>query len=125
MKELSRRLEYHEEDGFACGPFGLTVIDAEIVIDDNGDTVYLHGQWVDAAGDEILFEATTESIYDAYIRMNNAKNDEEMDSACEERDRISEYQIENDEKYQAYYDDLKTMIIEEMKAHDFDTDELE
>ena len=44
---------YHEDTGMACGPVSMTTIDAEIVVEkDDGKKIYLHGQWVDQAGDE-------------------------------------------------------------------------
>ena len=114
-KEISRRSMYYEEEGSTCGPVSVTSIDTEIVVEENGQLVYLHAQWVDAAGDEIVFEATAESVYDIYEKLNaNADN---FDALITERDRIEVTRIKEDERFDAYYAEMKEMIIAEMEAH--------
>jgi len=82
----------NKNDGVACGPFSVYAIDAEIVVEDEGNTVYLHTQWVDAASDMILFEATTESIYDIELEITDAlsKGDEAFDDAISKRNTVQE-----------------------------------
>ena len=118
MKEISRQSVYSETEGIACGPVGITAVDAEIVVDDNGEKVFLHAQWVCEAGDEILFEATRESIYEVYEKLNTADGDE-FEALIEERDRIEAGKIADDSKYQAFYDELVKMIDEEKAANGF------
>ncbi len=129
MVEINRRSMYFTDEGIACGPVSTTAIDAEITVEDNGRRVYLHAQWVDAAPDDFCFEANTESMYDAYERLNELHDDdEEFDKALEERDRIAkESSIPDDACYETFYDELKQMIRDEMEAHGiseyFDEDE--
>lgn len=120
MKIVSRKSMYHEDYGMACGPIGITAIDAEIVVDDNGQKVYLHAQWVDEAADIILYEATSESVYDVYKKLNSGKGN--FDDLIAERDRITAVKIEDGAKYQPYYEKLKKMIIAKMEEHDIEPD---
>lgn len=113
-KEISRRIMVNQDEGgMACGPVtGVTACDAEIVIDDNGKTVYLHAQWVDECDDEILLEATYTSVYDVYDKLNKCdwKDRKTVDALLTERDRIVADGIEDDTKYQDIYDELKKMV---------------
>ena len=121
MRETNRKSMYHEECGIACGPVSITAIDAEITVDDDGKLVYLHAQWVDEASAYLLLEATTESAYEIYEKLNNAE-DEEFDNLIAERDRICSERIEDDSCYAHYYDELKDMISKEMKMHGIEAD---
>ena len=76
ITEISRRSMYHEDEGIACGPVSSTAIMAEIVLDVDGQRIFLHGEWVDIAGD-YYYEATTESLFDAYEKMLNAENEDD------------------------------------------------
>lgn len=122
ITKTSRRSMYHEDDGIACGPCGVTAVDAEIVVDDGNITVFLHGQWVDAAGDEVFFEATKESTYDVYARINNNEGDFEENLAV--RDRISEEGLGDwfpgcdiKERYAEQYAEIVEMIKAELVRH--------
>ena len=114
--EISRRSMYHEDEGMACGPVSSTAIMTEIVVDVDGQRVFLHGEWVDIAGD-YYFEANTESLFDAYEKMLNAENEEDEQEALAERDRISEGKIKDDSIFEPYYSEMEQMIHDEMKAH--------
>ena len=116
ITEVSRRSMYHEDDGIACGPASSTAIMAEIVVDVDGQRVFLYGEWVDIVGD-YGFEATTESLFDAYEKMLNAENEDDEQIAIAERDRISEGRIKDDSVYEPYFSEMKQMIHDEMKAH--------
>ncbi len=120
VKEVSRRSMYYEDRGMACGPVRLMTIDAEIVLDDNGKTVYLHGQWVNLAGDEIYHAAYSESAYDVYARLNKSDNDGD-DSLDVDEDadvtKIEEAKIEDDSRYESFYKEMEKMIHNEMKEH--------
>ena len=118
MKEISRRSMYNAEVGMACGPIGITSIDAEIAVEDNGETIYLHGQWVDLVGDEILYEATKESIYYVYEKIN--KSGDDYDEHLAERDRIEADRIRDIDCYEPYFKEIKQMILDEMEAHGID-----
>ena len=117
MKEISRRAMNSESEGMACGPAGDYAVDAEIVVDDEGKTVYLHTQWVDEASDDILFEATTESIYDRMVKINTDETafDEavdEMDRIREEKDLSKNEGIDISERYAEQYRQLVQMMQE-------------
>ena len=116
IKEISRRTKYQEDEGFACGPASSTAIIAEIVVDVDGHRIYLHGEWVDIAGD-YSFAANTESHFDAYENSFNAENEDEEQKALEELNRIDQGNIQDDAIFEPYYDELKQMIHDEMKAH--------
>lgn len=131
MKEISRRAMNNESEGMACGPSGLYAVDAEIVVEDEGKTVYLHTQWVDEVPDEILFEATTESIYDQIVKINglmNADNDE-FGEACKVLDRIraekgliGDEGINISERYAEQYQQLIQMMQEILDQDDMGFD---
>ena len=127
MKEISRRSMYHEDEGMACGPVSMATADAEIVIDNNGDKVYLHGQWIDELGDEIFYEATKESTYDIYEKFNKKEGDD--DELLAEYDRVANNAIQNVEIYNCYFEEIKKMIFEELDKHgiviDFDEEDEE
>ena len=118
IKETERRSNYFYEEGFACGPISRAVVETEIVVEDNGEKVYLHGQWIDAVADEILFEATKESIYDVYLKLNDA-DDELFDTLIAERDRIEADKIDDDSRYEPFYEELKRMIIKELEMQGY------
>ena len=116
ITEISRRSMYHEEVGFACGPVSCTSIITEIVVDVDGKQVFLHGEWVDLAGD-YYFEATTESLFELYEKMDNAADEDEFQKALDERDRIGKDCIADDSDFEPFYEEMKKMIWEEMDAH--------
>ena len=121
MKEISRRAMNNDSEGMACGPSGIYAADAEIVVEDEGKTVYLHTQWVDEVSDEILFEANTESIYDHLVRINKLMNgdNDELGKACEameqarnETDLSRIEGIDISERYAEQYQQLVQMMQE-------------
>ncbi len=117
ITEVSRRSMYHEDYGMACGPVSSASIVTEIVVDVDGKYVYLHGEWVDLAGDDYYFEATAESLYDAFEKMNNATDDKAFQDALAERDRIGQGCIQDDSLFGPFYEEMKQMIHREMDAH--------
>lgn len=116
ITEVSRRSMYKEDEGIACGPASSTAIIAEIVIDVEGQRIFLYGEWVDIAGD-YYFEANNESLFDVSEKMFNAESEEDEQKAIEERDRISAGSIKDDSIFEPYYAELKQMIHDEMKAN--------
>ena len=116
VSEISRRSMYHVDSGIACGPVSSTAIIVEIVLDIDGQRFFLHGEWVDIAGD-YYYEVNTESLFDVYQKMLNTENDEDEQKAIEERDRISQGCIKEDSIFKPYYAELKKMIHDEMKSH--------
>ena len=116
ITEVSRRSMYHEDEGIACGPASSTAIIAEIVIDVEGQRIFLYGEWVDISGD-YYFEANNESLFDVSEKMLNAESEEDEQKAIEERDRISAGSIKDDSIFEPYYAELKQMIHDEMKAN--------
>lgn len=115
IKEISRRIMNNADEGMACGPVGITAIDAEIVVEDEGRKVYLHAQWIDEIGDEISYEATTESAYDIYEKLNHC-SDDEFDDLIAMRDQICSNEIEDTTRYQSFFDELRKMVEEEIKV---------
>lgn len=119
VKEIRRQVMYNSGEGMSCGPVGVTSIDAEIVVEDNEETVYLHGQWVDTVGDEIYYEATKASVFEIYRKLNLDEGD--FDKLIAERNKIvEETTIKEDaacSRYRTFYEDLKNMILEEMNTH--------
>ena len=126
VKEVSRRAVFN----YSEGNYGVstTAIDAEIVVDDNGELVYLHAEWVDAVG-EFEYDACKKSICDYNEKLNalmNGEEDGDFDKLVEERDRIAEEEKVDFEKYRDVYEEqLKQIILDEMEAHDIDTSEYE
>lgn len=116
ITEISRRSMYHEDEGMGCGPASSTAIMVEIVVDVDDQRVFLHGEWVDIAGD-YYYEADNESLLDAYEKLLNAKNEDDEEKAIAERDRISEERIKEDSIFEPYYAEMEQMIHDEMKAH--------
>ena len=76
ITEISRRSMYDEDEGMACGPVSSTAIIAEIVVDVDGQHVFLHGEWIDIAG-EYYYEANKESLFDVYEKMFKAASEED------------------------------------------------
>lgn len=116
IKEVRRRVMCTTDEGIACGPVSSTAIEGEIVIDDEGKEVYLHGQWVLEAHESILVEATNESVYDIYERMDI--NSDEFDAMIKEIEEIRKTTIDENtarNRYGAYIDALAEMIIEKIK----------
>ena len=123
--EVSRRSMINSESGVACGPFDLTAIDAEIVINDQKHIVFLHAQWVSEESELISFSATLESLYDVYDRLN--KNNEDFDELCAERDRIVSAgvaevfpEVDIYERYGQFYKELVSMIQDVLMKNGFD-----
>ncbi len=125
IREISRRVQMTEDEGIACGPASTVSLEAEIVIDDNGKKVYLHGQWVDAAPEDTLYEAHTVSMFDMYIRMTHAEDDEELEALCNERDRLDEMYRVDMTPYESYIAELDQMIREEGEKHRLDWEDEE
>lgn len=119
IKELSTRCEVSSQDGMACGPCGLTAINAEMVIEEDGIQKYLICTWVSEADDAVSFEITQESIFD-YLSAGDI-SDEEL----EDLDRIrenggiifsscdGEYSGKYTEQYNKLIDMVRSKIIEE------------
>jgi len=118
FKELSRRAVCFSDEGIACGPAGSTAFMGEIVVDMDGQRIFLHGEWVDIVG-EYFFQADTESLIDAYAKLFEASSEEEEQKAIAERDRIIEGKIKDDSIFESYYVELKQMLHDEMNSNGF------
>ncbi len=55
---------------------GVDAAIAEITITNGERTFYLYGEWTSEAGDDILFCASTDSLYDLEIRVPEADEEE-------------------------------------------------
>ena len=137
MKEIDRRVMGHEGGGMACGPMGIYAADAEITVEDEGRTVCLHAQWVDEAYDSILFEATTESTYECYRKLNDLEDGElEIEDGMDENDMFDDLICERNriceecdmqdllgdvdlkERYAKEYSELIAMLQEQLDKDD-------
>ena len=117
IKEINRRVNFFMEEGIACGPVSIGVIETEIEVEDNGEKVYLYGEWVDAAG-EYSFVASKESIYDVLQKYHAGGNKD--DSLILEHNRMMEEAISDDSRYEPFYQELKTMIDDELAAQGYE-----
>ena len=120
IMEINRKVNYFLEEGIACGPVSIGVIEAEIEVEDDGEKVYLYGEWVDAAG-EYLFAASNESLYDVLQKYHAGGNKD--DSLIEEHNRMMENAISDDSRYEPFYKELESMIKEEMAAQGYEIDD--
>ena len=120
MHEINRRISFNDEAGTACGPVNFATIDAEIAIQDGTETVYVFGEWVSEAYDEIHCMAVRESMFDVCARLKN--NAEDIDELAAEREHIEAGRITDDEKYRNFYTEITNMITKEMEAHGYKPD---
>ncbi len=127
MKEISRRVMVNDNEGLACGPSGVLAADAEMAVLDEGKTVFLHAQWVSEAPD-ILHEATTESVYDVYEKLNRGEGD--FDALIAERDRISGAGINlyfpgcvPEERYARQFEELDELLCQELEKNGYSMDD--
>ena len=130
LKELNRRIFVDDGSGEACGPCGIFGVDAEMVVEDEGKTVYLHAQWNSETNDYML-EATTRSIYDIYEKMHHCESNDEIEALVYHCDEIAELaardpflsKIDHKERYYDQYMTLVGMIGDEIAKLDFEPDE--
>lgn len=128
IKELNRKCEMAQDEGIACGPCGITAVNAEMEIEEDGQKRFLIVTWVAEAGDSVSFEVTKESIYPFL-----ACEDDDMDKLESIR---SDAEVMNKGKdvykiYSKQYDILvqmvKDKIVEEelIDPDDFESGEIE
>lgn len=129
MKEISRRCMLNDEVGMACGPCGVIAADAEMVVEDEGKTVYLHVQWISEAPG-FLDEATAESVYDLYNGISHDEGD--VDALVRECERISAAGIESlfpacdiQERYGEQFREMEQTIKNLLAEHGYEIDEEE
>lgn len=120
--ELKRRMTTNSFGaGVACGPMGYDAVDAEIIVLDNGNKVYLHGEWVSENPDGFLLEATTESIFNLNEQLNDC-SDDEFDKLIADRERIRENamtveywaNVDVKERYKMQYAEILKILANEM-----------
>ena len=122
IKVLKERSVFLASDS----PFGIDSALAEIVVEDDGRTVYLCATWVSEAPDEITFETTFESLYDVYLKINTYEGDD--DQKWKEHDRILNAGMNEDKaasRYPEQRESLVGMIKERLKEQDIDFDDEE
>ena len=117
MKAIRRRTSYFE-DLWALAAY--TAIEAEIEIRDGSETIYLFTSWNDLAPDETLFQATKESVFDLYGKVDSSSENE--DELFAEIRRVEADKIVDDSKYAFFYSELKDMVNKELQIHGFDYD---
>lgn len=121
INEISRRSVFHTDD---YGISGIDSADAEIVVDDNGQIVFLHAQWVSEASDDVHFETTFESTYDLYEKMFELGCDTE--ALCAERDRVVKAGMPEEEatsRYSMQREELIEMIKEKLSENNIEFSE--
>lgn len=107
-----------ETEGFACGPCGVTAVDAEIEIEQGGEKLFLSAQWVDACGDELYFSVTKESAF--HLNTLPDLSDDEI----EELQRIRDTEVECDLKveYPNQFQKLIKMVNKKLNQLGFEYD---
>lgn len=108
--ELNRRSAITEIQGFACGPFGTTTIDAEIKIMDNSKKLYISVQWVDTCAEELLFRVTKNSLFEYYTDPTFTKEADEYAEAV----LSEEIECDIQATYPAQYATLIEMVNEKL-----------
>lgn len=113
LREISRRCEMGENGGVACGPFSITAVVAEMVIEEEGLQKYLTCCWVSEVSDAVSFEVTEKPLLPFYIDLDTDQDEMEevRDSATE---NYTSYDGEDDGAYSAQYAALVTMIKEKL-----------
>ena len=128
MKVINKRVMMNTDAGFACSPFGVTACDSEVAIEDDGKIIYIHGQWCDAADDDIRIELTDESIYDYELKLNNAKGDE-LDELIAARDAIADKDISEwlgadaEDRYAEYIFAAQQMVLARLAEEGIELEE--
>lgn len=121
MKELDRRVFSVAHD-FPAGVSTYS-IEAEILVEDEGRKIYFHTEWVDAASTEILFEATTESVYvinEELEKLMEGGDRAAFEAKLEERNRVREETVafpdveDLDEQYPEQFHELIEMMQEKL-----------
>ena len=128
IEEIRRRSIYHE-DSDETSPTYAAEVNAEIVLNDNGKTVYLTAQWVSLADDCIDYFVTTKPLYDIFVGLFDfctKLTKEEFDALCQKKDKIEKnYSLygEDAEKYENYRKELFQMVFSEMEENGYDPEE--
>ena len=81
-----------------------------------------------AAGDEIYYQLSKESIYDAFQKIYKAKSQKEENRLVAEKDKIASTEPDEDDPvYVPFMKELKQMIVKEMEENgleaEFDEEE--
>lgn len=122
IKEISRRVICNTEiEGSEYNPCGILAVDGEIQLEDNGQVVFLHGQWIGECDNVISIEATKESVYEIYVKFEEWDADEEQLLA--ERDRIMAEAYDEEEarsRYGEFYKSMDEMIIDKLREQNIE-----
>lgn len=110
LKEISRRCEMGENGGVACGPFSITAVVAEMVIDEDGLQKYLTCCWVSEASDAVSFEVTEKPLLPFYIDL-----DTDQDEMEEARDSATENYTSYDGEYEGAYSEQYAVLVSMIK----------
>lgn len=89
----------------------LTVVDAEVTLDDNGKKVYIYTQWISNAPDDLDIATFRGSMYDIVMSDGDDVNGE-MDAM----NRLYASQIP-DKRYGEYYSEVRNIVANELKEH--------
>ncbi len=87
-------------------------VDAEIVVEDDGQTVYLHAYYMDD-WDEVPFQALTQSIYDVSLEIRNIDmhNDAAIKAALKKRGEIiAKSELPGVNIYRHYAKEYQTLL---------------
>lgn len=122
---IDSRIMSHEDKGSSKKNKLNTIIDAEVEVSDKGEKVFLHARWSSDASSEFIIEATKESLYELYEKLNNGIVDEKV--LIEDINRIKESKFDEDfvaQRYAAQCDQLVRMVAYEMFAKNIDPESL-
>ena len=122
FEEITRRSMSSTEDGIACGPCSLFSADAEIAAEYRGQPVYFHGQWVDAASEDLLLEATSESLCDIIVRLESDGADTRaLMKELDRRQRLTVLPQAGDELlFESAFATVKEILKNELLKNDLD-----
>ena len=113
FEEVSRRSMSSRGDGIACGPCSIFSVEAEIAAEYRGQPVFFHGEWVDAAPCDLLLEATSASVYDVILRLENGGGD--GNALSEELDRRKRLSVRPQPGDEALFESVFATVTELLK----------
>ena len=112
---IDSRIMSHEDKGTSKKAKPITIIDAEVVVLDKGEKVFLHGRWSSAAAKKLDIDVTKDSVYELYEKLNegNNNNKELLDGI----NRIKGHGLDGETATQRYAEQLEhlsNMVASEM-----------
>lgn len=116
IKELSRRCDIGESGG---GPFSITAVVADMLIDEDGEKKYLTCCWVSEAPEDLSFEVSTKELYPFYLDLDY--EDDELtgdDAKASVTETYLSAEGEYTGKYKTSYRVLEKLVMDKVKEED-------